>query len=136
MVEPVDGKVIRPYADHMWARSVDNDVKLIRIEEHTCTFLDIIDGLHKAAGLKLVDVHFHSVLFPELFFKDDRRHGYVMVFYEDECWNIQTGPYYLNSKVMREAVIPFLEFLDKYAIRVDYKMVKKYLGLKDEEDDE
>lgn len=135
MVEPVDGKIIYPHADRMWARSVNNEVKLIRITEHTCIFLDIIESLHKVAGLKLTDIQFHSVLFPELFFEGGKPNGYAMVFYEDNCWNIQPAQLYLNSKIMKEAVVPLLEFLDKYAVRVDYKMVKEYLGLKDEEEE-
>lgn len=136
MIDPVDGKVIYPYADCMWARSINNEVKMIRITEHTCTFLDMIDGLNKSTDLKLKDIQFNSVLFPELFFEDYNRLGYARIFYGDHCWNIQTGRHYLNSKAMREVVVPFLEFLDKYAVRVDYKMVKEYLGLSNEKEEE
>lgn len=136
MIDPVDGKVIYPYADRMWARSVNNEVKLIRITEHTCTFLDIIESLHKATDLKLKDIQLYSNLFPDLFFEDYNRRGYVMVVYEDHCWNIQTGQHYLNSKAMKEAVIPFLEFMDEHAVGVDYKMVKEYLGLNDKNEED
>lgn len=135
MIDPVDGKVIYPYADRMWARSVNNEVKMIRITEHTCIFLDEIESLYKATELKLTDVHFDSALFPEFFFEDRKYGRYARVFYSEHCWNIQTSGLYLNSKAMREAVVPFLEFLDGHAVRVDYKMVKEYLGLKDEEEE-
>lgn len=133
MIDPVDGKVIYPYADRMWARSVGNEVKLFRITEHTCIFLDAFESLHKATDLNLTDIQFDSALFPELFFEDRKYDRYARVFYGDHCWNIQTSGLYLNSKVMREAVVPFLEFMDKYAVRVDYKMVKEYLGLNNKE---
>lgn len=136
MIEPVDGKVIYPYADRMWARSVDNEVKLIRITQNTGTFLDMIESLYKATGLKLTDIQLHSVLFPELFFEDRKYDRYARVFYDDHCWNIQTSCLYLNSKVMKKEVVPFLEFMDEHAVGVNYKMVKEYLGLKDEEEDE
>ena len=132
MIKPVDGKLIYPYADRMWARSVNNEVKLIRIMEHTCIFLDMIESLHEVAGLKLVEVHVNSVLFPELFFEDYKRDGHARVFYDDQCWNIQADRLCLNSKAMKEAVVPFLKFMDEQAISVDYKMVKEYLGLKEE----
>lgn len=135
MIDPVDGKVIYPYADRMWARSVNNEVKLIRITEHTCTFLDMIDSLYKATDLRLTDIQLHSTLFPELFFENYKCCGYAMVFYEDTCWNIQTGRHYLNSKTMREVILPFLTFMDEYAVRVDYKMVKEYLRLNDKKEE-
>lgn len=134
-MNPVDGKVIYPCVDHIWVRSVDNEVKTICIKGYTRTFLNMIESFYEVANLKLVEVHTHSVLFPEFFFKDDRRYGCAVVFYEDECWNIQTGPYYLNSKAMKEIVLPFLTFLDEDAGRVDYKTVKEYLGLKDKEEE-
>lgn len=136
MVEPVDGKIIYPHADRMWARSVNNEVKLIRITDYTRIFLDEIEDLHIETGLKLTDVHTFSVIFPELFFEDPEHGAYVWVFYKDECWNMQTDRICLNGKAMKKAVVPFLEFLDKDAGRVDYKMVKEYLGLKDEEEEE
>lgn len=136
MIDPVDGEVIYPRADHTWARSVNNEVKLIRITQNTRIFLEEIDSLYKATGLKLTDVHTHSVLFPELFFEDRKYDRYARVFYDDHCWNIQTSGLYLNSKAMREAVVPFLEFLDENAIGVDYKMAKEYLGLNEEKEED
>lgn len=135
MIDPVDGKVIYPYADRMWARSVNNEVKMIRITQNTGTFLDMIESLYKATDLKLTDIQLHSVLFPELFFEDRKYDKYARVFYGDRCWNIQTSCLYLNSKVMKKEVVPFLEFMDEHAIGVDWKMVKEYLGLKDEEEE-
>lgn len=135
MVDPVDEKVIYPYADRMWARSVNNEVKLIRITDNTSIFLDEIDSLHKEAGLKLTDIHLHSVLFPDLFFEGHECGTHVRVYYDDHCWNIQADRICLNSKAIKEAVVPFLEFMDEHAIGVNYKMVKEYLGLKDEEEE-
>ena len=135
MVDPVDGKVIYPHTDRMWARSVNNEVKLIRITDYTRIFLDELENLRIATGLKLTDIQFHSVLFPELFFEDPERGAYVRVFYKDKYWYMQTDRICLNGKAMKEAVVPFLTFMDEYAVRVDYKMIKEYLGLKDEEEE-
>lgn len=129
MIKPVDGKLIYPYADRMWARSVNNEVKLIRIPEHTCIFLDTIESLHEVSGLNLIDVNVHSVPFPELYFEDHEHDTYASVLYDGQCWNIQTANLYLNSKAMKGAVVPLLEFLDEHAVDVNYKMVKEYLGL-------
>ena len=138
MVEPKDGKLIRPSSKYMWARIDNGEVTVIFLQENTVAFLEELNRLYTHNDLKLVKVELHSVLFPTLYFEDPVfKSRSANVYYEDRHWNFQTSEaVILDVNTIKETVLPFLTFMDEHAIGVDYKMVKEYLGLKDEEEEE
>ena len=138
MVDPKEGRLIYPNSKHAWVRINNDKIAVMFLHGDTVTFLEAIHRLYMHSDLELAKVEIHSVLFPELYFEDPVfKSRSANVYYEDRHWNFQTSEaVILDANTIKEAVLPFLTFMDEHAIGVDYKMVKEYLGLKDEEEEE